>query len=202
VTVGDRAYRWRVAAVRIHRVRLSPSDRTTLNGLAITSRPRTVVDLLRTERYGDARDLRDRALQQGWLDERVILRSISEQPGRTGNVQLRRLLGELERGAQAESERVLHAILRRAGLTGWRPQCRVRLGSRTVFVDVGFAGARLAIEVDGRKHHGDESERFEDDRDRQNLLVLAGWRVIRVTWRMLAETPDLVLARIVQGLAA
>lgn len=170
--------------------------------MPLTNRTRTVVDLMRTERFGNARDLRDRALQQGWVDEATIVRSICAQPGRTGNVQLRRLVDEIERGAQAESERLLHAILRRGGLGGWKAQYRVRLPGRTADVDVAFPERRLAIEVDGRKFHGDESDRFEDDRDRQNALILAGWRVLRFTWEMLNDHPNAVLHQIVQSLAA
>ena len=202
VTVGDRRFRWRVPGVRVHRVLLEPSQQTTMDGLGITTRSRTLIDLMRTERYGAARDLRDRALQVGWLDDSAIIGSICEQPGRTGNVQLRRLYDELEQGAEAESERVLHAILRRSGLRGWKPQYRVRLPGRTAYVDVAFPERKLAVEVDGRRFHDDGSDRFEDDRERQNALVLAGWRVIRVTWKMLTEHPEAVLDRIVQALAA
>jgi very-short-patch-repair endonuclease len=202
VTVGDRRFRGRVDGVCVHRVRIDPGHVTTASGLRVTNRPRTVIDLLRTEGYGPARDLRDRALSQRWMDELAIARSISAQLGRTGNAQLRRLLAELEPGAQAESERVLHAILRHAGLTGWRPQFRVRLGPRTAYVDVAFPDRLIAIEVDGRRYHGDDSDRFEDDRIRQNDLVAHGWRVLRFTWRQLTEQPQLVLSRIVQLLAA
>jgi very-short-patch-repair endonuclease len=202
VTVADRRFRGRVEGVRVHRVRLDPAHQSTASGLLITSRPRTVIDLLRSEEYGTARELRDRALSQRWVDELAIARSIGAQPGRTGNAQLRRLLAELEPGAQAESERVLHAILRHAELNGWRPQFRVRLGTRVVYVDVAFPEQLVAIEVDGRRHHGDDSSRFEEDRIRQNDLVARGWRVLRFTWRQLTEHPQLVLSRIVQLLAS
>lgn len=202
VTVGDRRFRGRIAGVRVHRVRLDHPDRTTLDGLPITNRARTVVDLLRAERYAAARDLRDRALQQAWLDELTIRRCISAQLGRTGNTQLRRLLAELEHGAQAESERKLHAILRRGAITGWRPQYRLRLPDRIVYIDVALPAHKIAIEVDGRRFHDDGADRFDDDRDRQNDLIAAGWRVLRFTWEMLTEHPSAVLDRIVQLLAA
>jgi len=67
------------------------------------------------------------------------------------------------------------------------------------FADVAFPEQRIAIEVDGRRHHAD---RFEEDRLRQNEIVLRGWRVLRFTWKMLTERQDLVLSRIVQLLAA
>jgi very-short-patch-repair endonuclease len=202
VTVNDRRFRKLMPGVRLHRVQLRPPQCTRADGLPTTDRARTVIDLLRTERYGTARDLRDRALQQGWIDEYSVRRSVSEQLGRTGNTQLRRLLAELEAGAQAESERRLHAILRRAGISGWKPQYRVRVGDRTAYIDVALPAHKIAIEVDGRRHHDDAAERFEDDRDRQNLLISAGWRVLRFTWAMLDGDPDAVIARIVQLLAA
>lgn len=202
LTVGDRRFRKVPANIRPHRVALDVRDRTTLNGLPVTTRERTLIDLMRTERLVTARELRDRGLQQGWLTEGSIPRSVEEQPGRTGNRALRRLYDELERGAQSEAERRLHGLLRRAGLTAWRPQYRVRFAGRVAFADVAFPDAKIAIEVDGRRFHDDGSDRFEDDRARQNDFVLAGWRVIRVTWFMLTEAPDEVIAQIVQLLAA
>ena len=202
LTVADRRYRKPPPAVRLHRVQLDRRQLVDFDGLPVTARARTVVDLLRTERFGAARDLRDRAVQQGWVDEVVLSRAIGEQPGRAGNKQLRLLLAGIEPGAQAESERRLHALLRRAGLRGWVPQYRARLGRRIAMIDVAFPARKLAIEIDGRRYHDGASERFEDDRDRQNALVAAGWQVLRFTWRQLTQQPEDVLTQIVQLLAA
>jgi very-short-patch-repair endonuclease len=43
---------------------------------------------------------------------------------------------------------------------------------------------------------------FESDRRRQNALVLEGWLVLRFTWRMLTEQPDLVVRSIQEALSA
>jgi very-short-patch-repair endonuclease len=201
VTVGDRRFRGVVRGVQVHRVLIDPAGVTTCFGLPATTRARTVIDLMRTEKYGLATELRDRALQQQWIDELTITRSISEQLGRTGNAQLRRLRNEIVAGAQAASERLLHAILRGAGLTGWVPQYRVRVGGRIRFIDVAFPESRIAIEVDGRRAHDDFSDRFDDDRARQNDLVAAGWRVLRFTWSQLQD-PAYVISRIRQLAAA
>jgi hypothetical protein len=58
---------------------------------------------------------------------------------------------------------------------------------------------KLAIEIDGRLHEKDE-DLFESDRSRQNALVVDGWRVLRFTWRMLKEHPEVVVAAIRQAL--
>jgi very-short-patch-repair endonuclease len=201
VTVGDRRFRGRTSKVVVHRVKLPAREVVTCFDIPTTTRQRTVIDLLRTEQYGAARTLRDRALQQGWITASGISRSVAEQLGRTGNAQLRLLLSEIVAGAQAESERVLHRILRDAGITGWRPQYPVRVGGRTRYVDVAIPALRIAIEVDGREIHGDLADRFDDDRARQNDLIAAGWRVLRFTWAHLQD-PAYVISAIVQLSAA
>jgi very-short-patch-repair endonuclease len=108
---------------------------------------------------------------------------------------------EIVIGAQAESERLLHAILRRGGVHGWHPQYRVQLRARVAYLDVALPDAKIAIEVDGRVAHGPWSDRFSDDRARQNDLVAAGWRVLRFTWEHLQD-PAYVLGQIAQLLAA
>ena len=42
---------------------------------------------------------------------------------------------------------------------------------------------------------------FEHDRQRDQQLMLAGWRVIRFTWRQLTQEPDRVAATL-RGLLA
>jgi very-short-patch-repair endonuclease len=146
--------------------------------------------------------LLDRAVQQGWIDDGHLIRELVDSRGRTGNRQLRRLLAGIEPGAHAESERRLHAILRRGGVLGWFPQYRLELVGRTVIADAALPDARIVLEVDGRRYHDAASDRFEDDRLRQNALIVAGWRVLRFTWRELNDHPDRVLRRIQQLLAA
>lgn len=46
-------------------------------------------------------------------------------------------------------------------------------------LDIGFPFERLAVEVDGFAHHGKFLADFKRDRERQNELVIAGWRVLR-----------------------
>jgi len=60
-------------------------------------------------------------------------------------------------------------------------------------VDVVYDVAKLIVELDSRRWH-DTSSAFEDDRRRDNALVLAGWRVIRITWRMIVDVPEHVAA--------
>ncbi len=63
-----------------------------------------------------------------------------------------------------------------------------------------MASQRLVVEIDGYGRHGGRAS-FEADRRRDQVLVAAGFRVIRVTWRQLTEEPYGVIARIAQALA-
>jgi very-short-patch-repair endonuclease len=82
-------------------------------------------------------------------------------------------------------------LLGDAGLAGWR--CGYRVDRYEL--DFAFPAERIAIEVDGWAWHSDV-ERFRHDRRRQNVLVLAGWTVLRFTWHDLTVRPDTVTAQI------
>jgi very-short-patch-repair endonuclease len=68
-------------------------------------------------------------------------------------------------------------------------------------LDVYWRAERLAIEVDGYAYHSSRRA-FERDRARDADLQAAGVRVIRVTWRQLAEEPEAVVARLAAALSA
>ena len=72
------------------------------------------------------------------------------------------------------------------------------LGERgQVVAEIDFADPELkiAIEVDGRAFHSDRRS-FERDRERQNMLVIRGWIVLRFTWERLLNDPEGVVAEI------
>lgn len=53
--------------------------------------------------------------------------------------------------------------------------------NRRFRLDIAITAQRIAIEVDGWEWHGKHKNDFKRDRERQNLLVLNGWRVLRFT---------------------
>ena len=60
-------------------------------------------------------------------------------------------------------------------------------------VDFAYPDPRLAIELDGFRSHG-QRKTFDQDRTRQNQLVLLGWTVLRFTWSDLTDRGDSVAA--------
>ena len=71
-------------------------------------------------------------------------------------------------------------------------------GETALRVDFLWRDARLIVETDGHATHGTR-EAFERDRLRDQRLIAAGWRVVRITWRQLTEEPERV-ARLIVGL--
>ena len=103
----------------------------TINGLPITTRVASAIDHLSRLRLAEAARFADRALQQSWLTPADLDRRLRREPGRRGNGRIREVLQHCADGAAAESERVLHGLLRKAGLRGWVPNYRVRIGLET-----------------------------------------------------------------------
>jgi very-short-patch-repair endonuclease len=162
--------------------------------LRLTAAAWTALELA-TTMGGDAIDdvLRARAVRLGDLWE--ALRSGS---GRPGNRDRLRLLMDSRDNAWSAAERLAHRVLRQHRITGWRANHPVLVGGRRYYLDIAFPALRLALEIDGYAYHG--PDRFESDRSRQNDLVLAGWTVLRITWRMLNDEPEAVVAAVRQAL--
>lgn len=103
-----------------------------------------------------------------------------EGQGRPGVATLRAILAGRGPGA-APTESVLEdafvRLLRDAGLPQPVRQYRIA-GSR---IDFAYPGARLAIELDGRRWHSTRSD-LHRDRSRSNLLTALGWRLLRFGW--------------------
>lgn len=62
-------------------------------------------------------------------------------------------------------------------------------------IDVAFPALMIAIEIDGFAYHSD-ARTFVTDRRRQNMLVAAGWTVLRFTWQDLVDDEAAVLDRV------
>jgi very-short-patch-repair endonuclease len=66
-------------------------------------------------------------------------------------------------------------------------------------VDFVWRDQRLIVEVDGYRYHRSPSK-FEDDRARDVMLTVAGWTVLRFTWRQVDERPAWVAAAVARRL--
>ena len=181
-------------ALTPHLVPVGARERSPLGPGHLTTRSRTVIDLLGRcdEVEGDrlvawvaSRDLLSVPELEAWL---------GAHPGAVGNVRRRIALERLRSGAVNVAEEKLHDLLRGAGVVGWEANAALFPSTGVAArADVWFPSVRLVVEVDGWAAHRD---RFQADRTRQNALLAAGCTVLRYTWDDLTLRPDHVVREI------
>jgi very-short-patch-repair endonuclease len=195
VTVPGRDARSR-EGLRVHRATLDRRDATRREGIPVTSTAQTLLDA--------ATELPQRELERA-VDEARILRlvtdiSLNEQfsryPRHPGTAQLKRVIKTEPKLTRSEAERRLLELIRAARLP--EPETNARIARHEV--DCLWPGHRLVVEVDGYAFHSKRSS-FERDRRKDAELMLAGYRVIRSTWRQIVEEPEATVATLAQALA-
>jgi hypothetical protein len=185
--------RVRHAGIRVHVTRsLRAEDITAIDGIPCTSWARTILDLAGV----DPPRLVARALEQSLIlrvfDRASLDALLATANGRRGAGVVRRLLEDLPDGiapTRSELERAFLALIEAAGLPP--PVVNDRIAGYEV--DFHWPAHRVIVETDGRRTH-DTPLAFERDRQRDLDLELAGWRVVRITWRQVTREPARVAA--------
>jgi len=67
---------------------------------------------------------------------------------------------------------------------------------RAFRLDIGIMEYKLGIEVDGWQNHGKTKSGFQKDREKQNLYVEHGWRILRYTASDIYKNIDACIAQI------
>ncbi len=193
VTV-DRTSGHELPDVVIHRSSdLIPSDLTLVRNIPVTTAGRTLVDVGLIVTELDLEKILHRAVHRGLttIEElRWIYHRISRQ-GRDGAGPIGELLAEYDDSmpaAESDLEVVILQVLRQHGVPAPVRQHVVELERATFRLDLAYPAHRVFLEGDGFGVHGGRGA-FEDDRWRQNLLVVQGWWPLRVTWRQAHQRP-------------
>jgi len=163
-----------------------PADEVTVHeGIPVTTVPRTLLDLSAVVQRAELRSAFRQAEQLGLRDPVWIGQLIERYPRKPGVPLLRAVVEEVQKGlprVRSELEERFQAFLLNAGLS--IPHTNVRIEG--LEVDCAWPEERVIVELDGRQTH-DTAYAFEEERARDRRLEATGWRVIRVTWRQLAE---------------
>lgn len=190
-------HRSEIESVIIHWLQdpIPPEDITTIDGIPVTKPARTLLDLATVEPVEVVERCLDDALRRRLVSLPFLERWLQGNKRHRGARILQRLIDTRATIGVTESplEAEVLKLLRHRGLPIPMLQYDVRDGDRFLGrVDFAYPEELVAIEADGFRYHDGRSE-FDDQRARGNQIEAAGWRVLRITSKHLAEHPEEVV---------
>ena len=188
----------RPRGIRVHRVRsLGKGETARVKRIPVTTPARTLLDLAADAAPRELEQAVAQAESRNLTNRRKLFSLLARYRGRGGTRALRALLERAARPAltRSEAEERFLALVRSARLPA--PDVNVLLGRHEV--DFLWREEGLVVEVDGFAFHSSRAS-FEADRRRDAELAAQGLRVIRVTWRQIADQPEATLVSVAQAL--
>jgi predicted transcriptional regulator of viral defense system len=178
--------------LRFHHCVLPRDELTTLQGIPITTVPRTLFDIAGQVTTRELERALNEADVLGLADTLSLEDLLLRYPRRAGRRKVRRVL-ELRRAGstvtRSQLEERFLALVDSAGLPRPELNALVMAGDSSFTVDCLWRAAGVVVELDGYRYHGTRAA-FESDRERDRLLRGADWDPIRVTWRQIHDTPN------------
>ena len=166
--------------LRVYRSYLPPDEITTLDGIPVTTVPRTLLDLAGIVPPGQlARAVNEAEIRRLW-DSLSLVDLLHRHPRRPGAAAIRAVLGGSAGITRSDLEDAFLPLLRSAGLPRPATNVWLNVSGRWIEADCLWRKQRLIVELDGRATHANRRA-FETDRARDRALTAAGWRVVRIT---------------------
>lgn len=201
VTVSHRGTN-RFPGVVVHQsTDLLPEHIESNGAWEVTTPTRTLIDLAQVLKPNRLERVVDNALAAKKVDieETVVMFDSLARKGKRGTRALREILvrrGEEPEVPRSELEHRVLQLIEGAGLprpvrefsAPWLKPIEGR-------VDFAYPEEKIVIEADSRRWHT-LFDAFEVDRRRDNAAQLAGWIVLRFTWRMISDQPSTVVSTI------
>ena len=196
--------RMRIPGIRCHRCLLADDERAEIHGIPVTGLSRTLFDcaaILPPYRF---EKLLQEAEFRRLTDTHSLDALLRRYPGHRGVARARMVLEKRRFGASITKEEMelrFAKLMDDFGVPSPVFNGLVGAGGKNYEVDVHWPDARLIVELDSRSAH-QTTYAFENDRARDRALRVAGWDVVRITWRQLHDEPAKVVADIRALLAA
>lgn len=178
--------------ITVHRTRsLDAQDVTTVEGIPTTTVARTLVDLAGIVPHDHLTKAIKEAERRRTFDLRAVQAAMARTRGRSGRGH-RALKQAIEEYANlglsatdSALEDAFHRLVKRAGL----PSPAINAIVEGFKVDAVWRTQRIAVELDGWAWHHTR-DAFQKDRERDQKLTAAGWRVVRFTYNQVTHRPD------------
>lgn len=174
-------------------IALAAADRAVIDRIPCTSLARSVLDSAPAMGVKGTERVVERAESRRVFDLREFRELLGRASGHHGAGVLQAVLGDLREPAMVANdyEAELLFLVRGAGLPEPIAQAPLRIGAQDFVIDFLWPSQRLALEADSFEFHGTR-QAFERDRRRDQLLRLAGYATLRITWRQLTKHPEQV----------
>lgn len=183
-------------SVRAHCSAIRPDEVARVDGIPVTSMPRTLFDLAAIVNRHQLESAFNEVEVQGLTDRLSVVDLLKRYPGRRGAAVLRAIMADEKKArgvTKKELEKRFAAVIAGTDLPRPRRNADLAVAGRFFEVDCLWQAQRLIVELDGRFVHG-TWRTSERDRERDRLLVADGWRVVRITWRQLRDDAPAVIA--------
>jgi very-short-patch-repair endonuclease/predicted transcriptional regulator of viral defense system len=191
VTAGNRRGRAPEGIAAHRNASLGPGDRTVLHNVPCTSVPRLMLDLAAELSIGELKGAVAQAEVKKRLRHPLVREQIRRHRGRRGVAILRVVLDGIHpdtKRTRSELEVLFLAMCTTARIPRPEVNTKLRVAGRRLEVDFLWRQAGLIVEADSRRFH-DTYSAFVTDREREQKLQLAGWRVSHCTWEQVERNP-------------
>jgi very-short-patch-repair endonuclease len=174
-----------------HRGSLPADEIGRVQGIPVTSVPRTTFDLAGTLREREVGRAWNEMEVRGLTDSLSVPHLLERYPGRKGSVLLARLANRTTLSVgitRNDFEEAFLTLVDAHGLPRPRMNAPVHLRGRFYEIDCFWEERRVAVELDGGGAHG-TTRAFQKDRERDRILVAEGYRTARITWDHIHQSP-------------
>jgi very-short-patch-repair endonuclease len=187
--------------IQSHRAVLRPDEVTVENGIPVTNPARTLFDLAAVVTPQQLRHALNEAEIRRLASAIPLDALVARHPRRKGTTALNRALEHQrqtgETVTRSDFETAFLDFIAQHGLP--RPRMNEPLGP--YHPDALWPDHRLIVELDSYAIHTTR-EAFEADRERDRDLQASGYRVLRITWRQLAQNPKALATELRSHLTA
>jgi hypothetical protein len=175
--------------LHVHSARLAADEIVVLDGIALTSPPRTVVDLARSLPFEEAVSIADAALHQRLVLPEELADALERAARRPGSAAARRVVAFADARSESPGESRSRVRMRRWGLPAPVLQMPIPTRLGISYGDFGWPQYRTVGEFDGLVKYGrglrpgqDAGQAVFEEKRREDAIRDEDWRVTRWTW--------------------
>jgi very-short-patch-repair endonuclease len=178
-----------------HQTTLPADEVGEVDGIPVTSVSRTLFDLAAILPPRGVERAMGETEVRGFTDRLSLPDLLDRYPRHRGTATLRRLLAARTPGGitRNDFEELFVAFLDAHRLPRPRFNATLPVRGRLLEVDCLWREELFVAELDGRAVHGTDRA-FENDRQRDRILLVEGWRSTRITWCQLRDEPAAIAA--------